>query len=99
MADHADTHHRGLASSRYHGQRTVRVVTAQGRSITALALRILPATSGAPYTVVEHDRLDRIAQRAYGDGTRFWHVADANTELEANRLIEPGRTIVLPGTE
>jgi hypothetical protein len=28
-----------------------------------------------------------IAQRKYGDPTKFWHVADANTDLEANNLI------------
>jgi hypothetical protein len=28
-----------------------------------------------------------MAQRKYSDGTRFWHVADANTELEANNLV------------
>jgi hypothetical protein len=28
-----------------------------------------------------------IAQRKYGDPTKFWHVADANTELEANNLV------------
>jgi hypothetical protein len=30
-----------------------------------------------------------IAQRKYSDGTKFWHVADANTELEANDLTKP----------
>jgi hypothetical protein len=35
------------------------------------------------------DRLDVMAQRQYSDGTRFWHIADANTELEASKLVEP----------
>ena len=28
-----------------------------------------------------------MAHRKYKDGTKFWHVADANTELEANDLV------------
>ena len=35
------------------------------------------------------DRLDVMAQRKYSDGTKFWHIADANTELEANDLVKP----------
>ena len=47
----------------------------------------------------QHDRLDVLAQQNYGDGTKFWHIADANTELEANDLVaEPGATVNLPET-
>ncbi|MND08690.1 hypothetical protein D3C83_314850 [compost metagenome] len=37
------------------------------------------------------DRLDLMAHRKYQDGTKFWHIADANTELEASRLVENDR--------
>ena len=32
------------------------------------------------------DRLDLLSEQKYQDGTRFWYIADANTELEANEL-------------
>ena len=45
----------------------------------------------------ENDRLDIIAQRQYNDPTWFWHIADANTDLEANNLVrETLRVIVVP---
>ncbi len=38
-----------------------------------------------------------IAQRQYQNPTWFWHIADANTELEANDLVkEVGRVIQIP---
>ena len=49
--------------------------------------------------VQEHDRLDILAQQKYDDGTKFWHIADANTELQANDLLaEAGTTFNLPET-
>ncbi len=60
-------------------------------------LRVPPPTPGDAYRVDEDDRLDLIANRTYGDPTRFWLIADANTELEARRLLEPGREIGVPG--
>lgn len=76
-----------LDKSRYAKTPTDTVVTADGREATAIRLRRLPPTSGRPRTVKEGDRLDVIADRAYGDGKRFWHIADANTALEANDLV------------
>jgi len=38
-----------------------------------------------------------MADRLYRDGTRGWHIADANSELEANALVSrDGRVIVVP---
>ena len=43
------------------------------------------------------DRLDLLARTHLEDGTAFWRIADANTELEARRLEgPPGRVIDLP---
>lgn len=86
-----------LETSRYARVPRSTVRTRDGREVTALRLRRLPPTVGLPYTVTGIDRLDIIAQRRYGDATRFWHVADANTELEAGILTErPGRVINVP---
>jgi hypothetical protein len=82
--------------SRYHTTPTV-VVTSGGREVAAVKLRALPGTAGAPLTVAGADRLDVIAERSYRDGTRFWHIADANTELDAADLLTPvGRVVLVP---
>lgn len=73
--------------SRYAKLKTDRVKTADGREVVALRLRRLPPTVGEPYTVAQGDRLDILAQRRFGDATRFWHIADANSALEAKRLV------------
>jgi hypothetical protein len=58
-----------------------------GRKIAAIRLRQLPSPPADPYTVRQGDRLDLIAQRQFGDGTRFWHIADGNSALEAKTLV------------
>lgn len=76
-----------LDTSRYARLATDTVVTADGHQVTAIRLRRLPPTTGNPRLVKDGDRLDVIAERAFGDGTRFWHIADANTALQANDLV------------
>ncbi len=78
-----------LDNSRYANVKTVEMTTDDGRAVTAVALRRLPYVAGTPTTPTGADRLDIIAQRKYGDGTKFWHIADANTALEANELVQP----------
>jgi len=86
-----------LKNSRYAKVRQVSVTLARNRKIKALTLRRLPGTSGSPQVVNANDRLDFYAQRYYRDPTQFWHVADANTELEANDLVATtGRVIDVP---
>jgi hypothetical protein len=83
--------------SRYHGLPTETVPHPDGREVTVVKLRRLPPTTGKPYGVLEKDRLDLLARTALEDGTAFWRIADANTELQARRLEEPpGRVIDLP---
>jgi hypothetical protein len=86
-----------LENSRYYRQPTAEVATRDGRIALALKLRKLPRPGSAPHLVQERDQLDILAQQKYDDGTKFWHIADANTELQANDLVaEPGATIQLP---
>jgi riboflavin biosynthesis pyrimidine reductase len=69
----------------------VKIVDTEGekkRQVKAVKLRRLPYVSGTPTAIHDNDRLDVMAERRYKDATMFWHIADANTELEANRLIE-----------
>lgn len=86
-----------LESSRYHRVRNDEAKARDGRMVKVVALRRLPAVSGGLTPVKQNDRLDIIAQRFYGDPTMFWHVADANTELQAGDLVdEAGRVIDVP---
>lgn len=77
--------------SRYAKCLVVEVETATGKKAQAVKLRRLPYTPGNLTEVKGTDRLDIMAHRKYQDGTQFWHVADANTELEANHLVESER--------
>jgi hypothetical protein len=86
-----------LKTSRYANIDTVDVTLVDGSSVQAVKLRRLPQVNGDEYTVKQHDRLDVIAQQRYGAGASYWHIADANTELEAETLTAtPGRIINVP---
>lgn len=88
-----------LENSRYFNQPTAETTTADGRTVLALKLRSLPEEDGLAHGVQDHDRLDVLAHEQYDDGTKFWHIADANTELQANDLVaEAGATVDLPET-
>jgi hypothetical protein len=83
-----------LGNSRYADVDLDQVTLAGGGTAAVVRLRRLPVVSGEPTVVKGNDRLDVIAQRTYGDATKFWHVADANTELEAARLVEPANRVI-----
>ncbi len=88
-----------LRNSRYYGLDTVETTDRNGRAVTAIKRRKLEATTGSAYRVQGPDKLDVLAESNYGDATAFWHIADANTELEANELTRTaGRVIQLPET-
>ena len=76
-------------ASRYFNAPTAEAKDAKGRAVTAVLLRRLPFPGGLLTPLKGNDRLDVMAQRRYQDGTKFWHIADANTELEAKNLVEP----------
>jgi len=86
-------------ASRYAKQKTVEVQLENGRSVTAITLRRLPPTAGTITEVKGGDRLDVISLRKYKNSAKFWHVADANTELQANDLVKsepPENALVSP---
>jgi len=86
-----------LKNSRYNGTPTVTARDANGREVQAISLRRLPTTSGEKTQIHDHDQLDVMSHRRYKDGTRFWRVADANSDLEANNLVAvSGRYINVP---
>jgi hypothetical protein len=86
-----------LKNSRYYDLPTVTTVDGQGRQVQAVSLRRLDATTGEATVVHDHDQLDVMSHRRNKDGTRFWHIADANSDLEANALVAvSGRVIDVP---
>jgi hypothetical protein len=86
-----------LESSRYHRVRKDEAKATEGRIVKVVTLRRLPVVGGDSTITKENDRLDIIAQRYYDNPTMFWHIADANTELQASDLVdEPGRVINVP---
>jgi hypothetical protein len=86
-----------LKNSRYYGLETVQVTDRQGRTVTAVKLRGLDVVDGPESIVAEYDQLDAISKTRYRDPTRYWHIADANTELEAEELTRrAGRIIEIP---
>jgi len=86
-----------LESSRYYGQKITNSITADGRTVSAVKLRPLPETEGTQTLVKGNDRLDIMAECRYNDATWYWHIADANSELKANRLVsQAGRIIKAP---
>jgi len=86
-----------LDSSRYAQLGTVEVTLPDGRTVTAVKLRRLPVVDGDPFAVDGTSRLDVIALRSYQDATMFWHIGDANADLETAELVsEVGRLISVP---
>lgn len=88
-----------LRNSRYAG---LAVVAARGRNVpgdaSVVKLRALPDTAGNLVAVRAHDQLDAMSETRFGgDATRYWHIADANSELEAAELTRTaGRVIDVP---
>ena len=87
-----------LDASRYHKVRQEETTTQDGRVVKVVTVRRLPDVEGSPTLIKANDQLDVMAQRQYDDATRFWRIADANTELAANTLMQTGRTIKVPGS-
>jgi len=85
------------SNSRYAGLPTITVAGPNEQEVSAIKLRILPQTGGVPTLIKSGNQLDVISERRYRNGTGYWHIADANTELEAGKLTgENGRVIIVP---
>ena len=66
-------------SSRYAKLIDTTVTDAQGRTLEAKTVRLLPeAGSSFPYTVTETDRLDHLGYRVFRKSGLWWRVCDAN---------------------
>jgi hypothetical protein len=81
-------------NSRYHATPTVTTVTAGGRTIVHLRRRIVPPperfATFREHTVVQGDRLDRLAAEHLGDPEVYYRICDANGAIRPDELIETG---------
>jgi hypothetical protein len=86
-----------LPGSRYANVAIVQTTTSTGETVTAIKLRRLMPLTGVSQQVQAGDRLDLIAHAVTGDGRQGWHIADANTALDARELLAtPGETLQVP---
>jgi hypothetical protein len=84
--------------SRYAGVPVYAAVDGNGRTVSALGIRFIPPTpAGYFHTVTAADRLDLLAYQFYRNPEKFWLIADANTEMDPDALLEPpGRQLLIP---
>ena len=74
-----------------------RVIPAGGYVIQTYATPARAIASNAKYTVQSGDTLSGIAYAAYGDGTAWWGIFQANTDKIYNPdLIYPGQVLAIP---
>ena len=69
--------------SRYAAIESIDATDASRRPIRAVKLRRLAPTTGIPHQLLDRERLDLLSHQNFADGTRFWHIADANPSLAA----------------
>jgi hypothetical protein len=78
-------------TSRYYGLDTETIV-AGGRLVRYLLRRLVPQPERLvllqEHTVAQHDRLDVIAARYFGDATLFWRLCDANRAMRPEEMTE-----------
>jgi nucleoid-associated protein YgaU len=85
--------------SRYEklAKATYKVRASDGRDHSALPIRFTPSTPATfRQTIAAHDRLDLIAARFYGNPLKFWRIADANSAMDPEDLLEEGLDILIP---
>ncbi len=83
--------------SRYEKTGIYQATTADGQTVNALKIRFIPPTpAGYLHTITADQRLDILAYNFYRNSEKFWLIADANTEMDSEDLLEPGRQLRIP---
>ena len=83
--------------SRYEKTGAYSVADAEGRTFAALKIRFIPSNpAGYLHTFKSGERLDILAYNFYRNAEKFWLIADANTEMDPDDLLEPGRQLRIP---
>jgi hypothetical protein len=83
--------------SRYQGVNVYSMTRSDGQTVAAFRIRFIPPTpAGFFHTFSGHQRLDLIANQYYRNPEKFWLIADANTAMDPEDLLEPGRQLLIP---
>lgn len=84
--------------SRYEGVAESDLVTSSGRVVRYKRIRFIAEIAGTmPYLVVEGDRPDLIAYKAFNNSELFWRICDANGVMGPDELVaRPGRRLMIP---
>jgi nucleoid-associated protein YgaU len=83
--------------SRYEGVGVYQVAGPKGQAISVLKIRFIPPTpAGFFHTFAADERLDLLAFKFYRNPEKFWRIADANTEMDPEDLLDPGRPLRIP---
>ncbi|MEE4279086.1 MAG: hypothetical protein V2I82_11520 [Halieaceae bacterium] len=86
-------------TSRYLNTPVATRETADGVQLRYLRRRFLPQPEALPlgyHTVVQDDRLDRIAAGSLGDPQLWWRIADSNLALDPDELTRDlGRSLTI----
>lgn len=83
--------------SRYEKVSVYQVTEANGQTVNALLIRFIPPTpAGYQHTFTAGERLDLLAYTFYRNPEKFWLIADANTEMDPDDLLDPGRQLLIP---
>ena len=83
--------------SRYQNVVTYQIAFAGGRTVSVLKIRLIPPTpAGFIHVVTADDRLDLLSYKFYRNPEKFWLIADANTAMDPEDLLEPGRQLLIP---
>jgi len=80
------------ANSRYHTTPVATLVLADGRMVAYLRRRFVPPPERfatlREHTVVQGDRLDRLAAEHLGDPEIYYRLCDANWAIRPHELVE-----------
>jgi nucleoid-associated protein YgaU len=83
--------------SRYQNVGVYTVKGANGKTTSALMTRFIPPTpAGYYHTFTADSRLDLVAYKFYADPLKFWLIADANSTMDPEDLLEPGLQLLIP---
>jgi nucleoid-associated protein YgaU len=83
--------------SRYAKTSTYEATGPDGQQVKALSIRVIDnRPAGFFHTFRADERLDLLAFRFYRNPEKFWLIADANTEMDPEDLLQPGRVLLIP---
>jgi hypothetical protein len=70
----------------------------EGKRHRSKQIRYIPETKGSfEHVVSQHDRLDLLAHKYYGDVNKWWLICDANPEFSGPyELLVMGKRIIVP---